>query len=162
MRALVGRFREVTGTVHAREAARSGLGFRGSLILASLIEKETGLPDERARVSRVFHNRLERGMLLQCDPTVLYALQRDGRPVRRLSRKDLQYDSPWNTYRYGGLPPGPICSPGKDSLAAAIAPSEGDELYFVAAPDGGHTFSATLDQHLRAVRIWRNYSRSSR
>lgn len=160
--ALVQRFREVTGNDYVRRAAEVGLGLRESVVLASLIEKETAVPEERGRISRVFHNRLERGMLLQCDPTVLYALRRDGRTVGRLSRKDLQYDSPWNTYRYGGLPPGPICSPGRESLQAAVEPSGGDELYFVASPDGGHRFSATLEGHLEAVRIWRNYSRSSR
>jgi UPF0755 protein len=101
-------------------------------------------------------------MLLQCDPTVIYAIRREGGEVERLTTRDLDYDSPWNTYVAPGLPPGPICSPGKDSLDAAVDPAEGRELYFVASPDGGHRFSSDLESHLEAVRAWRNYVRSSR
>ena len=89
-------------------------------------------------------------MKMQCDPTVLYALRREGVDVGRLLRKHLEFDSPYNTYRVHGLPPGPICSPGAESLEAAVAPDPGDELYFVAKPGGGHTFTRTLDAHLRA------------
>lgn len=162
MEALVGRFREMAGPDYDERAGRAGLSLRQAVVLASLIEKETSLPSERPRISRVFHNRLDREMPLQCDPTVIYALRRDGIEVRALSRRDLAHQSPWNTYVHVGLPPGPICSPGRDSLLAALDPSEGDELYFVASPDGGHRFSATLEGHLRAVREWRDYSRSSR
>jgi len=160
--AMVRRFRDVTGPQYARAARDVGLDLRQAVTLASLIEKETSLPDERGRISRVFHNRLRRGMLLQCDPTVIYALRRDGVKVGRLTYKDLEYDSPWNTYVSPGLPPGPIASPGQASLDAAVHPAEGDELYFVASPDGGHRFSSDLESHQRAVREWRNYLRSSR
>jgi UPF0755 protein len=161
-RAMVSRFREVVGADYGGQADRVSLGFRDAVTLASLIEKETSLPDERWKISRVFHNRLTRGWKLQCDPTVIYAITRDGGEVGRLTTRDLEYDSPWNTYRYGGLPPGPICSPGRESLEAAVGPAEGTELYFVASPEGGHRFSTDLEAHLRAVREWRAYSRSSR
>jgi UPF0755 protein len=119
--------------------------------LASMVEAETGLDEERARIAGVFVNRLRRGMLLQCDPTVVYALKRNDRWEGRLLRIHWQYDDPYNTYRYAGLPPGPINSPGRASLSAALDPAATPELYFVANPEGGHTFSTTLAAHNRAV-----------
>lgn len=119
------------------------------LVLASLVEKETGLADDRARVAAVFLNRLRLGMRLQSDPTVIYAM---GSPEkRRLSRKDLQTDHPHNTYTRFGLPPTPIAIPGEAALLASIRPSEESSLYFVARGDGSSEFSETLAQHNRAV-----------
>jgi len=159
---MVRRFREVVGEAYVEQAREMGLDLRSAVVLASLIEKETSVPQERPRISRVFHNRLERGMRLECDPTVLYALARAGREVERLTRADLAFESPWNTYVVRGLPAGPIANPGVESLLAVVNPSEGDELYFVAAPDGGHRFSSTLSEHREAVAVWRRYVRSSR
>ncbi len=121
-----------------------------ALTLASMIEAETGNNGERKRISAVFHNRLNLGMLLQCDPTVIYAM--GGLPPdRQLLRKDLEIDSPYNTYLHPGLPPGPICNPGKAAILAALYPDETNDLYFVADGKGGHIFTATLDEHNRAV-----------
>lgn len=121
-----------------------------ALIMASIIEKETGDPSERDRIAGVFVRRLQQGMRLQTDPTVIYAmgLAFDG----NIRKSDLSIDSPYNTYRYSGLPPGPIASPGRAAIHAALHPADGDELYFVSKGDGTHQFSATLDQHNRAVR----------
>jgi len=160
--AMVERFTTVVGDDYRARARASDLDVREAVTLASLIERETSVPEERARISRVFHNRLENGMRLQCDPTVLYALHRAGRPVKRLYSRHLDFDSPWNTYRVRGLPPGPIASPGEASLLAAVRPVAGPELYFVAAPGGGHRFSTDLGEHRRAVAAWRSYVRSSR
>jgi UPF0755 protein len=160
--ALVRRFREAVGPAYRERADRAGLGLRQAVTLASMIEKETALDEERARISGVFHNRLKRGMRLECDPTVIYALERAGRPVGRLSRAHLQFVSPWNTYVVSGLPAGPIANPGRASLLAAVEPLEGDELFFVAAPGGGHRFSDDLPSHRQAVAQWRHYVRSSR
>jgi UPF0755 protein len=160
--AMVRQFREATGPDYAQRAAAHGLSLREAVTLASLVESETSLPAERARISRVFHNRLARGMRLECDPTVRYALERAGQPVAQLTYAHLRFPSPWNTYQVAGLPPGPIASPGLASLHAAVAPEPGDALYFVAAPGGGHRFSNDLAGHLRAVRAWRSYVRSSR
>jgi UPF0755 protein len=122
-----------------------------ALILASIIEKETGVADERREIAGVFTRRLERGMRLQTDPTVLYGLgpEHEG----RLRRVHLQADTPYNTYTRGGLPPTPIAMPGRASLAAAVQPRDGKTLYFVATgrPDGSHHFSETLEEHNRAV-----------
>lgn len=122
-----------------------------ALILASIIEKETGLAEERPQIAGVFTRRLERGMRLQTDPTVIYGLGPEFEG--RLRRVHLQTDTPYNTYTRGGLPPTPIALPGRDSLAAAVQPLEGRTLYFVATgrPDGSHYFSETLEQHNRAV-----------
>lgn len=160
--AMVARFLDEVGADYPGRAEQAGLTVRQAVTLASMIEEETSVPDERARISRVFHNRLDRGMKMQCDPTVIYALRREGREVGRLTYRDLEYESPWNTYHAAGLPPGPISSPGKASLHAAVDPAPGRDLYFVASPDGGHKFSPDLDGHLRAVREWRAYVRSSR
>lgn len=121
------------------------------LILASIIEKETGLASERRTISGVFHRRLQIGMRLQTDPTVIYGLGDDYQG--RLRSADLARDTPYNTYTRAGLPPTPIALPGRASLLAAVDPEEGDALYFVATglPDGSHYFSATLDEHNRAV-----------
>lgn len=127
--------------------------------LASLVEAETGVAGERERVAGVYLNRLRRGMLLQCDPTVIYALKRRGEWNGRLLRIHWGVDDPYNTYRYPGLPPGPIDSPGRASLDAALHPEEHDFLYFVASPDGGHTFSRTLAEHNRAVARWQRSRR---
>jgi UPF0755 protein len=159
---MVRRFRDVVGESYAQRAQEIGLDLRSAVVLASLIEKETSVPLERPRISRVFHNRLDRGMRLECDPTVLYALARAGREVERLTYDDLEFESPWNTYRVRGLPAGPIANPGEASLLAALEPTEGDDLYFVAAPEGGHRFSPTLAEHLEAVAAWRRHERSSR
>ncbi|NIM01069.1 MAG: endolytic transglycosylase MltG [Acidobacteria bacterium] len=160
---MLEQFRAAVGEDYAERAEAVGLTLRQAVTLASLIEEETSVPDERKRISAVFHNRLKRRIPLQCDPTVLYALKREGQPVARLYSKHLKFDSPYNTYRYGGLPPGPIANPGQASLDAAVDPIESRELYFVALPGrGGHAFSETLEQHNRAVARWRAYERSSR
>jgi UPF0755 protein len=123
--------------------------------LASLVERETPKPEERPKVASVFNNRLHKGMRLQCDPTVIYALDRAGRYTPPLTGKDLTFDSPYNTYEHGGLPPGPIGNPGEASLRAALHPAETDFLYFVANTQGGHFFSSTLAEHNRNVLKYR-------
>jgi UPF0755 protein len=129
------------------------------LILASLVEAETSVEEERSRIAGVFTNRLRLGMLLQCDPTVQYALIRRGEWRGRLLRRHWLLDDPYNTYRYPGLPPGPINSPGRAALAAALAPETHHYLYFVARPTGGHTFSETLREHNQAVAVLRRSGR---
>ncbi len=121
-----------------------------ALILASLIEKETGAPEERHRIAGVFVRRLETNMRLQTDPTVIYGL--GDRFGGRITRSDLRTDTPYNTYTRRGLPPTPIALPGAASLRAALHPEDGDELFFVSRGDGTHHFSATLAEHERAVR----------
>lgn len=124
------------------------------VILASLVEKETSVPDERRRVAGVFANRLRLGMLLQCDPTIIYGLGPSfSGPIRKSQLRD--QDNLYNTYVYGGLPPGPICSPGLASLEAAANPEIHDYLYFVATGDGRHKFSRTLSEHNAAVYQYR-------
>jgi UPF0755 protein len=134
-----------------RQAAARGLNVRELVTLASLVEKETGKAEERPLVAAVYWNRLQVGMGLQCDPTVIYALERTGRYTGNLTRADLQFDSPYNTYRYAGLPPGPIAAPGQASLEAASQPANVPYLYFVSRNDGSHAFASTLDEHNRNV-----------
>jgi UPF0755 protein len=153
--AMVAEFRKVFDEGRRLRAAELGLGVRGAVTLASLIEEETALAEERPLVSAVFHNRLKIGMKLDCDPTVAYALKRAGRYTGRLLLRDLKFESPYNTYLHAGLPPGPICSPGQASLDAALRPAAEGYLYFVARGDGGHHFSRTLAEHLEAVRRFR-------
>jgi UPF0755 protein len=119
------------------------------ITLASLIEKETGLDSERKLISSVFHNRLRKNMRLQTDPTVIYAIEKFDGNIRK---RDLKIDSPYNTYRYKGLPPGPISSPGIKSIEAAIFPIKSNHLYFVSRQDGSHHFSSTLVEHNQAVK----------
>ena len=137
-----------------------------AIILASIIEKETAKPSERKRVAGVFINRLRKGMRLQTDPTVIYAItmgrhEDNGRgPLgRRLLRKDLKFDSPYNTYLYAGLPPAPIANPGKASIEAALNPEEHKYIYFVADGSGGHAFAKTLSEHNNNVANWRKIRR---
>ncbi|MDX2166407.1 MAG: endolytic transglycosylase MltG [Deltaproteobacteria bacterium] len=150
VRTMLTRFRQQANELAARRTA-AGLSEVDMVTLASVIEKETGQPAERPLISGVFHNRLRLGMPLQSDPTVLY-----GRGAARgpITRADLAADNPYNTYVHKGLPLGPIANPGRAALEAAIAPTATDALYFVSRNDGSHTFSATLDAHNRAVRLY--------
>jgi UPF0755 protein len=153
--AMVAGFRRVFDESRRERAAELGLSVREAVTLASLIEEETALPEERPLVSAVFHNRLRIGMRLDCDPTVAYALKREGRYTGRLLFRDLKLDSPYNTYLHAGLPPGPISNPGASSIEAALHPAPVDFLYFVAKGDGSHRFSRTLGEHLAAVEKFR-------
>lgn len=132
-----------------------------ALVLASIIEKETGVPEERRKVAGVYVNRLKMGMLLQADPTVAYGVAlADAAPERPLTRADLQRDTPYNTYMHAGLPPTPIACAGKASIEAALDPEITDALYFVATGNGGHRFATTLDEHNRNVAAYRKVLRA--
>lgn len=125
------------------------------LTMASIIEKETGIADERPLVASVFLNRLRKGMRLQTDPTVIYAITEGETSFgRSLKKKDLKIDSPYNTYLNYGLPPGPICNPGREAIMAAAHPAQSDFLYFVADGKGGHRFAKSLSEHNRNVKAW--------
>jgi UPF0755 protein len=143
-----------------------GLPFRTrreALILASIVDKETGVADERDKVAAVFINRLRRGMRLQADPTVIYGLtEGDGALGRELSRRDWEHGSAYNTYQIDGLPPGPIGNPGRASIEAVLRPAEVDYLYFVANGSGGHAFARTLAEHNRNVAQWRKLKNGER
>jgi UPF0755 protein len=150
---MVQKFRErwrqiATSDPAPASAARPTLA---TVTLASLVERETPKPDERPLVAGVFENRLHKGMPLQCDPTVIYALEQADKYNGTLTAKDLHYDSPYNTYEHGGLPPGPIGNPGEVALRAALEPAQTDYLYFVANTQGGHFFGATLAEHNKNV-----------
>lgn len=152
--AMVARFERAFDEGLRAAATERGMNVRRAVTLASLIEKETSRPDERAIVSGVYHNRLRIRMPLQCDPTVIYALMLAGRWNGNLRREDLQMNSPYNTYRFAGLPPGPIASPGRPALEAAVRPADVPYLYFVSRNDGSHVFATTLAEHNRNVDQW--------
>jgi UPF0755 protein len=155
---MVARFRRVVQT-RLHDEFVSGTGKLHSVVtLASLVEKETPDPAERPVVAGVFTRRLEKSMLLQCDPTVIYAARLVDRPIAVIHVSDLKFDSLFNTYLHGGLPPGPISNPGEISLRAASHPAEGDTLYFVSNNHGGHVFSKTLAEHQRNVARYRRES----
>jgi UPF0755 protein len=163
VRLMVERYRKVAGELAGVEGASQGLTARQLVTLASMVEKETSRADERPVVAAVYLNRLRTGMPMQCDPTVIYALQRAGRYDGNLRRADLTFDSLYNTYRYPGLPPGPIAAPGRASLEAAIRPAQVEYLYFVSRNDGSHEFAATLSEHNRNVNRYQvEYFRAQR
>ena len=144
------------------QADSLGLSQHEVLTLASIVEWETGVADEKARVAGVYLNRLDRGMRLQADPTVQYALLEAEGQRRRLFFVDYNIDHPYNTYQIDGLPPGPLTNPSRSSIAAVLYPEAHDYLYFVAHIDGGHTFSRTLREHNRAARAFHEAVRQQR
>jgi UPF0755 protein len=148
---MVGRFRAAYTEGLQTSAKALDMTTRQVVTLASLVEKETAKPDERPVVSAVYRNRMRRGMPMQADPTVVYALQKAGRYDGNIRREDLAMDSPYNTYKRAGLPPGPIASPGKAALEAAVNPADVKYLYFVSRNDGSHVFAETLAEHNRNV-----------
>jgi UPF0755 protein len=159
---MVHKFKEqwkmIAAQVDAESAAPAGVDLRSVkdiVTLASLVERETPKRDERPLVAGAFENRMAKGMRLQCDPTVMYGMERLGKYTPPLTGKDLVFDSPYNTYEHAGLPPGPIGNPGEASLRAALAPAKTDYLYFVANTQGGHFFSATLEEHNKNVTRYR-------
>jgi UPF0755 protein len=163
MHVMVDRFVKVMTPELRQAAVDHGWSIRQLVTLASIVEKETAQAGERPEVAGVYRNRLKIGMALQCDPTVIYALERIGKFDGNLRRNDLMFDSPYNTYRYPGLPPGPIAAPGKASLEAAAHPADTDFLYFVSRNDGSHVFARTLDEHNRNVQQYQvQYFRARR
>jgi UPF0755 protein len=151
---MVGYFFESLPDSFEVKANNLGLTFDEAVTLASMVEKEAMIDSERPIIAAVYLNRLRKRWRLECDPTVIYALGGLDRP---LYRKDLSYDSPYNTYRYYGLPPGPISNPGIESLRAAVNPAQSDYMFFVARGDGSHVFTSTLQEHNNArIRIKRN------
>ncbi len=149
---MVNRFREIyTGlTIGGTDHSTKEI-----VTMASLVEKETGVRSERGVVAGVFYNRLRKGMLLQCDPTVVYAALREGKDIGTISLEDLKYPSPYNTYLNRGLPPGPIANPSRASLQAAVRPTSTEYIFFVANGEGGHRFSTKLSDHNAAVDQYR-------
>ncbi len=156
-REMVNTFYKQVATVAPEELMKNPEALHEVVTLASIIEKETGAEHERKVISAVFTNRLKKNMLLQSDPTVIYALPKFDGNIRK---KDLSYDSPYNTYKYAGLPPGPIASPGLGSLDAALNPASESYLYFVSKNNGEHYFSRTLREHNNAVRKYQLNKRS--
>ena len=148
---MVERFRSVVGPEFQREARESSLTIRQVVTLAALVEKETGAAEERPLVAAVYRNRLRIGMPMQADPTLIYALTKAGRYDGNIRKADLTFDSPYNTYRYRGLPPGPIAAPGRAALEAVLKPADAAHLYFVSRNDGTHAFADTLAEHSRNV-----------
>ncbi len=148
---MYNRLKEVLATLDLKNMKKLNLNTDKLLNLSSLIEKEAKVPEERTYISAVFHNRLKRDIALYCDPTVRYAVKKF---KGRIRYSDLKSDSPYNTYRYKGLPPTPICSPGRESIIAALNPAKSNFLYFVARNDGSHYFSKTLKEHNRAVEYY--------
>lgn len=151
VRMMVERFERVFAADIGPAAEASGLSPHEVVTLASIVEKETARADERPLVAAVYERRLRIGMGLQCDPTLIYALEREGKYTGNLRRDDLLMDSPYNTYRHAGLPPGPIAAPGRASLHAVVDPAEAGYLYFVSRNDGSHAFARTLAEHNRNV-----------
>ena len=153
---MVKKFKEEWARMRSSVQIAPASGLTEQVVtLASLVERETPKPEERPLVAGVFENRLGKNMRLQCDPTVIYALEQIGQYQGTLTGADLQFDSPYNTYAHSGLPPGPIGNPGEESLRAAMAPTKTSFLYFVANTQGGHFFAATLDEHNRNVTKYR-------
>jgi UPF0755 protein len=160
---MAARFENVLTPAIRQGAAARGLTVRQLVTMASIVEKETGRAEERPVVAAVYGNRVRIGMPLQCDPTLIFALARAGKYTGNLRREDLAFDSPYNTYRYRGLPPGPIASPGLASIEAVLNPSPDPYLYFVSRNDGSHVFAGTLDEHNRNVQKWQvQYFREKR
>jgi UPF0755 protein len=169
---MVHRFRreaEQLGLVCAVKAdapqTRSAAGcpdIHSVVTMASIVEKETAATEERPVVASVYYNRLHRGIALAADPTVIYAALVSGRYTGAIHQSDLQFDSPYNTYRHAGMPPGPIANPGRASLRAALQPANSDFLYFVSDGNGHHRFARTLDEHSRNVAAYRRAVASSR
>lgn len=142
------QFKKVFTLDWIRRASQLGMSLREVVTLASIIEKESSLAEEKPLISAVFHNRLKKKIPLQSDPTVIYGIKNFN---GNLTRADLQRPSPYNTYLNNGLPPTPICNPGKDSLLAALYPSPVPYLYFVSKNDGSHHFSSSMKEHNLAV-----------
>jgi UPF0755 protein len=151
---MVNAFVERFWKPYRDEIEKSPFTLRQLVAIASMVQWEVKMDEERPIVAGVIVNRLKRGMKLEIDATVLYAL---GQRKRRVLYRDLKVDSPYNTYRYAGLPPGPICSPSLPSLLAALRPAKVPYLYYVARGDGYHTFSATYEEHLKAVQAYRRW-----
>ena len=151
VRMMVARFEKILTPELRQAAAARNLSVRQAVTLASIVEKETAKAEERPLVAAVYTTRLRIGMPLQCDPTVIYALVKAHRYDGNIHKEDLSFDSPYNTYRYPGLPPGPIASPGRATIEAAVHPADADYLYFVSRNDGSHQFARTLEEHNRNV-----------
>lgn len=148
---MVDMFYKKTGEERVRLLRDKGLSLHAAVTLASVVEKETGQAVERPLIAGVFFNRIKIGMPLQSDPTTIYGIRNFN---GNLTRRDLETDTPYNTYTRTGLPAGPICNPGLAAIDAVISPAVTDALYFVAKGDGSHYFSKSLDEHNRAVRYY--------
>jgi UPF0755 protein len=159
---MLARFREVLKHDFQQDLSQPDKSLHRVMTLASLIEKETPDADERPIIAQVFDLRLGKGMLLQCDPTVAYAAEIAHLPSAPITESDLNLKSPYNTYVHSGLPPGPICNPGKASILAALHPASTHYLYFVSNTHGGHRFAATLAEHRRNVARYRKQAAARR
>jgi UPF0755 protein len=155
---MVHQFRKVFGPDFVHWASESGISEREVVILASIIEKETSLSEEKPLISAVFHNRLRKKIPLQSDPTVIYGIRNFN---GNLTKENLMRPTPYNTYLFAGLPPTPICNPGRDSLLAAVRPAPVSYLYFVSKNDGSHYFSSDIEEHNRAVWKYQRYPRKN-
>jgi len=155
---MVHQFKKVFGPDLVQRASELGISEKEAVILGSIIEKETSLPEEKPLISAVFHNRLRRNIPLQSDPTVIYGIKNfDG----NLTKEHLFRPTPYNTYLFVGLPPTPICNPGKESLLAALHPAPVPYLYFVSKNDGSHYFSSEIDEHNRAVWKYQKFQKNN-
>ncbi len=151
VRMMITRFKEVVNEEVLRAIRKKNLSLNFVLTMASIIQKEARLEHEMPIISGVYYNRIEKRYKLQADPTLIYALILDGKYDGNIRKSHFDYDSKYNTYKYYGMPPGPICNSGKTAILAAIYPAKVDYLYFVAKPDGSHHFSKNLEEHNRAV-----------